>query len=578
MKVIHIYIDGKKMPSYEGKTVLETARNNGIYIPSLCSHSDLEVKASCRVCVVKIKGQKGLSTACSTKVFEGMEVITSSAEVKRARKINLELVFSQHDEECFDCVWNSDCSLLRLAKENNAKINRFKDRKKDFPVYQFGNAIQFDSSKCIDCRNCIEVCHGQGVDFLELKNRKTFKQVAPSKRYDIDCVYCGQCLMHCPAGAFEAVGEFEDSKRVFEEKKNGKIIVFQFAPAIRSSLGEAFGLEPGKIATGKIVFALRKLGADKIFDTSVGADFTTVSEAEEVVERIKKNKRLPVLTSCCPSWVKYVEMHYPEFIKNISTTRSPQIILGGLIKTYWAKKEKINPNKIVVVSVMPCVAKKYEISRPELKIKGIKPVDYVLTTRELARLIKDNKIDFKILKSQKADDVFGEPSGAGVIYGASGGVMESAFRTAYEKITGKTLRKVDFKQVRGMQEVKEARVKIGNEFKKIAVINGLGNAKVFLEDLKSGKKSGYACIEVMACPGGCIGGGGQPLPTTLRERQERARTLYSIDKQKEIRKAHENPVVKEIYRDFIEKQKNLGHKVLHTNYYGQFKGKISRIR
>jgi iron-only hydrogenase group A len=576
MKKIEITIDGKRIPTFEGKTILESARENGIYISSLCNHSDLKIKASCRVCVVKIEGQKNLSASCATKVFDGMKVVTNSSEVKRARRVNLELIFAQHNEECADCVWNSGCDLLKLAKENKVEINRFKDRKREFPVYQFGNAIQFDSSKCIDCRNCVEVCHDQGVDFLEFEEKNTFHQVCPSKKYSKDCIYCGQCLIHCPAGAFEAVGEFEDIDKAFSEK--GKTIIFQFAPAIRSSLGEEFGYEAGKITTGKIVAALRKIGADKVFDTCVGADFTTVSEAEEVVGRIKKNKRLPVLTSCCPSWVRFIELNYPEFISNLSTTKSPQVILGGLIKTYWAKKQGIDPKKIVVVSVMPCVAKKYEIFRPQLLVKGLKPVDYVLTTRELAKLIKRHNLDFDSLVPQKADAIFGEPSGAGVIYGATGGVMESAFRTAYEKLSGRALKNVNFEQVRGMEQVKEARIKVGGEIRKIAVINGLGNAKQFMDDLKSGKRSGYSCIEVMACLGGCVGGGGQPMPTSKDIRLKRAQTLYAIDKQKKVRKAHENPIVKDVYREFVHKNKRLGHKVFHTSYRRQFKGRIKKIK
>ncbi|MDP2909492.1 MAG: [FeFe] hydrogenase, group A [bacterium] len=572
---IDIYIDGKRIPAYTGQTILEVAKNNGIYIPSLCHHEDVKVKANCRVCVVKIDGQKGLSTACSMKVFDGMKIATNSSEVKRARKINLELIFSQHNEECKDCVWEAGCDLLRLAEENNVKINRFNDRKINLPVYQFGNAIQFDASKCIDCRNCIDVCHSQGVDFLEIKEKDNFQQVVPSKKWNKDCVYCGQCLIHCPAGAFEAVGEFEGVSDVLKDKS--KAVVFQFAPSIRSALGEEFGLEAGRITTGKIVSALRLLGAAKVFDTSVGADFTTVSEGLEVIERMKKNKRLPVLTSCCPSWVRYIELYYSEFIKNLSTTRSPQIILGGLVKTYWAKKENINPKDIFSVSIMPCISKKYEISRPQLKINGLRPVDYVLTTREFARLIKINKIDFKNLKSGKADNVFGDPSGAGVIYGASGGVMESAFRTVYEKLTGMTLKNIDFRQARGMEQVKEAKIKIGDDVKKIAIINGLGNAKKFLDDLKAGKRSGYSCIEVMACLGGCVGGGGQPMPTTPGIRLKRAEALYDIDKQKKVRKAHKNPIVKEVYRDFIEKHRHLGHKILHTSYSRKFKNRIKKI-
>jgi NADP-reducing hydrogenase subunit HndD len=564
MKKVEVTINNKKFKTQEGKTILEVCRENGIYIPTLCYHSDLKAKASCRVCAVEIKGQKDFSTACSTKALSGMKIITNSSEIKKARKANLELLFSQHNEECFDCVWNSECDLLKLAKENKVEINKYKDRKANYPVYQFGNAIQFDSSKCIDCRNCVEACHLQGVDFLELKEKNNFFEVVPSKKWNKDCIYCGQCLTHCPAGAFEAVGEFEGIEESL--KKKDKIVIFQFAPAIRS-----------EVPTDKIVAAIKKLGAYKVFDTCVGADFTTFSEAEEVVERIKRNKRLPILSSCCPSWVRYIELHYPEYIKNLSTTKSPQIILGGLIKTYWAEKQSIDPKKIFVVSIMPCTAKKYEISRPQLKINGLNPVDCVLTTREFLRLAKKHNIDFSKLESQKADQIFGDPSGAGIIYGATGGVMESVFRTAFEKLTGENLKNVDFKEVRGMEWIKETEIKVGSETKKIAVINGLGNAQKFLNDLRLKKRSGYTCIEVMACPGGCIGGGGQPMPTNMQIRKRRAEALYLLDKDKKIRKAQDNPVVKEIYTDFLNKEKKLSHKVLHTSYGRQFKSKVKKI-
>ncbi len=563
-----IIINGKKIKT-GGGTILEVAKKNNIEIPALCNHPDLKPGSSCRVCMVEIKGNKKLVPACSTKVYPGMEIITESSKIKKVRKINLELLFSQHKEECLDCVWNGECSLLDLADKYKVKINRFKDRKSEYPVYQFGNVIQFDSSKCIDCRNCVVACHLQGVDFLEIKEKGTLFQVVPSTKND--CIYCGQCLIHCPAGAFESVGEFEDIEKPLKQKD--KIVVFQFAPSIRSSIGEEFGMPYGSLVTGKIVAGLKKLGVDKIFDTCVGADFTTSSEALEVVERIKSNKNLPVLTSCCPSWVKFLEQRYPQLIPNISTTRSPQIILGSLIKTYWAKKNNIDPKKIYSVSIMPCVAKKFEIIRPENNVFGMHPVDCVLTTREFARLLMKHKIDLKKLKPVKMDNMFSDPSGAGVIYGASGGVMESAFRTAYEHLTNTKLKNVEFKQVRGMQGVKEAEIKVGSKKRKIAVINGLGLAKQFLEDMKLGKRKGYTCIEVMACPGGCIGGGGQPIPTNSEIREKRALTLYQVDKKKKIRKAHENPIVKKIYKEYL-KDKELAHKVLHTSYSKKGRGLV----
>ncbi len=573
-----IKIDGVDFDIRDNETILEIALRNGIEIPQLCYHPDLEVKANCRICVVEIKGRNDLVTACSTKAVEGMEILTKSDKIARARKINLELIFAQHKEECDDCVWRYDCQLLRLAKKYEVKINRFKDRKSNLPKYIFGKTIDFDSSKCIDCRNCVEMCHKQGVDFLELEEKGNLTSVVPSANPKKDCVYCGQCITHCPVGAFEGVGEFEDIEKPLMDKE--KIVVAQFAPSIRSSLGEEFDLLPGEVVTGKIVAALRKLGFNYVFDTSVGADFTTTEESKEIIERIKENKNLPIMTSCCPAWVKFIEFNFPEFIPNLTTAKSPQIMLGGLIKTYWAKEMKIDPKNVVVVSIMPCVSKKYEIEREEIKspsprsggglsplTKGeqdfVKPVDFVLTTRELARLIMKNKIDFKNLPDENLDSAFGEPSGAGVIYGASGGVMESAFRTTYEKLSGEKLSKVEFEMVRGMEGMKKAEVKIGNETKKIAVINGLGNAKKFLGELKN---DNFTCIEVMACPGGCIGGGGQPLPSFPYHRQKRAEGLYGIDRKLVNRKAHENPIVKKIYEEFLDKDEEVRRAVLHTSY------------
>ncbi|MDD3969605.1 MAG: [FeFe] hydrogenase, group A [Candidatus Pacebacteria bacterium] len=538
-----IRINNKDFDCKKGEVVLDVALRNGIKIPAVCRHTDLEPQNSCRLCLVEIKG-KGLQTSCSTKVENGMEISTESAEIKRLRKINLELLFSQHIEQCSECNWSYKCKLLELARKYEIKITKFNDRKKDFPTYQFGPSVVFDSSKCIDCKNCIAMCQKQGVGFLDNKEKDGFFCTVPGQTKE--CVYCGQCITHCPSGAFEEVSSI---KEVEEALKKGNV-VFQFAPAIRSSIGEEFNLPHGSITTGKLVAALRKLGAKKVFDVSFSADITTIEEGGELIERLSEDKNLPMFTSCCPSWVRYVEVYKPELIKHLTSVRSPHIILGGLIKM-----SEDNP---IVVSIMPCVSKKYEITREELKIDGVKPVDYVLTTRELGRMIRKNKIDFEKLEESNPDYPWGEATGAGVIYGATGGVMESALRTVYEKITGKSLGDINLKSVRGLKGVKEAEIKIGKRKVRVAVINGLGN----IDGLDYKK---YDYIEVMACPGGCIGGGGQPIPIDDEIRKKRAESLYIIDKKKKIRLAHESPFVEKAYREHL-KNKKIIHKICHTTY------------
>ncbi len=544
-----ITVNGKTVEAEKGETILSVLERNGYEVPTLCYHSDVKIGASCRMCVVLANGK--MVTSCSTKAEEGMEIITENEEIEKARKINLELLFSQHQEECFDCIWNTNCKMLDLAKKYDVEINRFTDRKKDYPVYRFG-PIEFDSSKCIDCRNCIDICKKQGVEYLEIKGKGHLFEVMPSKREDKECVYCGQCIIHCPAGAFESVGEFEDIEKPFENKE--KTIIFQIAPSVRSTIGEEFGMSDGSVVTKKLASSLLKMGGDKVFDVSTGADFTTIEESKEFLEKIEKGE-LPMLTSCCPAWVRFVEFYYPEFIPHLTTVRSPHIILGGVIKKYYAEKEKIDPEKIMMISVMPCVAKKYEIERSELEIDGIKPVDYVMTTREVGRLLKKNKIDFPNIEERDLDNPFGEPSGSGVFYGASGGVMQSAFYN----ISGK---EAVFKEVR--KGLRVAEVDFQGKKLRLAVVHGLGNAKMVLEELKNDPQK-YHYVEAMACYGGCIGGGGQSVPTEERKRQKRKEGLCKASTERKIRKASDNECVKKAYEELLSPEDVL--KICYTNFH-----------
>lgn len=579
-KKIKIKINGKQISCAPGLTIMQAARESGIEIPGLCAHEDFPAKGNCRICVVEITGRRNLATSCSTEVSDGMEIFTDSPRVKRARNLNIELIFAEHIEKCPECIWRVNCKLLDLAEKYKIEITRFKDRKIKRKVYEFGNAVQIDGRQCIDCRNCLDACNKmQKINYLDLKGKGIDQEVVPvsEKGKKVDCIYCGQCTVHCPVGAATEQSHWHLVERALRGK--GKVLVAQFAPSIRVSIGEEFDAPHGKVMDGQVVAALKKLGFNYVFDVNFSADITTIVEAEELLERVKNGKGLPMFTSCCPAWIKYVEFYRPDLIPNLTTSRSPQIHSAGIIKTFWAEKMGINPKDIIVVSVMPCTAKKFEASRPELKVGGNLPIDYVITTRELAWLIKKNKIDFMKLKPALADNPLGRHSGAAAIYGASGGVMESALRTAsylietaqdtvcrdLDKIgKGSALKcdysKIEFKDVRGLEGVKAAEFAVGKGKVRVAVVNGIGNVKPILDNLKK-----YDYVEVMACPGGCIGGGGQPIPTTPEIRKKRLEALYKIDKSSKIRQAHDNLDVIEVL-GWLKSKGKLEHKVLHTKY------------
>ncbi|HRY27724.1 MAG TPA: [FeFe] hydrogenase, group A [Candidatus Moranbacteria bacterium] len=565
MGKISIKIDGRDFSAEPEKSILDAAKENKIEIPSLCFHPDIETKHHCGMCAVRIAGEDELKYACATPIKEGMEIITDSEEITEARKKSLDRILKKHLLECDDCVWFQHCRLLDLVKKFEAKPIAEKDDKNQ--VFQVDKII-FDQTKCIGCENCIGICP---TKFLEMDWRD---KVNCSADADKDCINCGQCILHCPVGAIEGVGEFEELDKIFKDKQ--KIAVVQFAPSIRTSIGEEFGMKTGEIVTGQLVSGLKKLGFDYVFDTAAGADFTTWEEADELAERLAKNEKLPAMSSCCPSWVRFLEFEFPEFIPNLCTSRSPQTMLGGVIKSHWAKQNNIESKNIFAISIMPCTAKKYEIKREELKIDGIFPVDMVLTTRELVRLFKKNNINLEDINERETDNPFGAPSGAGVIYGSSGGVFESAFRTAYFRMTGENLPKDAVSEIRGEKGIKTKEINVGKRVVKICVVSGIKNARKVLEELKKNPQL-YDAVEVMACPGGCVGGGGQSLPTNKKIVAERSKSLYNIDERKTIKCAHENPDVKKVYAEFFTSEETR-RKILHTNFSPRNKTLINKIK
>ena len=571
--MVTLTIDGETIKAKKGTTILQAAKQAGIDIPTLCFLKDINEVGDCRMCIVEVEGRRGFATSCIQTVEEGMVVHTHTPNVLEARRTVLDLIISNHAKDCLTCTRSGNCELQKLATKFNVLHVEYPGEMTKHKIDDKSPALVRDFNKCILCRRCVATCKNvQGIGAIDCINRgfeSCISTVGDHSLNDVNCTFCGQCIEACPTGALH---EKETIKEAWAKLKDpDTYVIAQTAPSIRVALGEEFGMDIGTNVEGKMITALKRLGFNKVFDTNTGADFTIMEEATEFVERFKENAELPMMTSCCPGWVRYIEENYPELLPHLSSCKSPHQMFGALLKTYYAKKENIDPSKIYVISIMPCVAKKFEAIRPEMQNDGLYDVDNVITTRELSRMIKQANIEFAKLEDSEFDNPMGEATGAAAIFGTTGGVMEAALRTAGDLLTGEDLEKIDFKEVRGGKGIKKATVNIAGKEIKVVAASGLKNAREILEEIKSGKAD-YQFVEIMACPGGCIMGGGQPIKSSkiradVDVRKLRSEALYTIDEKSTIRKSHENPVLKTIYKQYLGNPGGeLAHKLLHTHY------------